>query len=42
MDKFFKFIDWLRYPMMVLIVIVFILIFVAMEGLDKIIEMIGV
>ena len=42
MDKFFKFIDWLRYPMMVIIVIIFIIIFIAMEGLDKIIDIIGV
>ena len=42
MDKFFRFIDWLRYPMMVIIVIIFVLIYVSMEGLDKIIEMLGV
>jgi len=42
MEKFFKFIDWLRYPVMVFIVIIFVLIYVSMEGLDKIIEMIGI
>lgn len=41
-DKIFKFVDWLRYPAMIIIILITVFIYITMEGLDKIIEMLKI